>query len=218
MIGAIIPPMSVAQKRYVHFSDDLITPLIHFKDVWHEGRYHSFEPDDLSALLILQKDTPKKVSYTRAIRGWKTSGLQFERRSDGRAFNAWLNKHKLSVLWETTDFEINPLLCSPSSPRHDENDEMARGHSFVIRPAMVDGRKIKLYVQDPDMIKLLNLNAGEEKSFSDLTRSYIANRLKWQKQNILAPTFLDWIIAIGARPHIEEGELGFFPQISFSHS
>ena len=213
MIGVIIALMSVAQKLHIHFDPDHLTPLIQFKDVWHEGRFHSFEPDDLSALLILQKNTEKKVSYVRAFRGWKTSGLQIERRSDGRAFNAWLNKYKLSVLWESGDFIVNPLLSSQKAPRHDPTDELAEGHSFVIRPTMVDGRHIKLYVQDPDMIKLLNLHLGRKVSFSELTRSYIENRLKWQKGNILAPTFLDWIIATGVRPHVEEGELGFFPQI-----
>lgn len=198
--------------------NDFLTPLIHFKDVWHEGRYHHFTPDDLYALLILQKNVSKKVSYDRAFRGWKSSPFIHEKRSTGRAFYSWLNRHKLSIIWKESDFNINPILTSPLAPKHDENDELAASHSFVIRPQMVNGKKVKLYVQDRDMIKLLSLHIGDDVPLEDLTRNYIAQRIKWEKSLIQAPTFLDWVIAIGKRPLIREGELGFFPQVCFSSS
>lgn len=192
--------------------------LIRFKDVWHEGRYIPFNPDDLYALLILQKHTSKQVSYERAFRGWKNSPFLHEKRSDGRAFYSWLNRHHLSIIWKADDFYVNPILSSPLAPRHDENDELAPGHSFVIRPQMVDGRKIKLYVQDRDMIKILNLHIGEHIPLPELTKRYITQRLEWEKKLVPAPSFLDWIVALGKRPLIEEGELGFFPQVCLSLS
>ncbi|HLT23424.1 MAG TPA: hypothetical protein VKZ84_08270 [Bacteriovoracaceae bacterium] len=199
-------------------SDDLLNSLIQFKDVWHEGKFHSFNPDDLSALLILQRVTDKQVSYERAFRGWRNSPIAQERRSPGRAFYSWLNKHHLSIIWKYNDFTINPILSSPLAPRHEANDEFAQGHSFVIKPQMIDGRRIKLYVQDQDMIKILNLHIGEPTSLGELTQKYIGQRLKWEKTCMPAPTFLDWIIANGKRPQVVEGELGFFPQVSFSPS
>lgn len=201
-----------------HLEQDLLTPLIQFKDVWHEGCFHSFTPEDLYALLILQKNSRKKVSYERAFRGWKNSLMINERRSTGRAFYSWLNRHQLSILWKETDFSVNPILTSPLAPRHDEGDELAASHSFVIRPQMVHGKKIKLYVQDRDMIKLLNLHIGDHVPLQELTRAYIGQRIKWEKSLIQAPSFLDWVIAIGKRPLVEEGELGFFPQVSLSSS
>lgn len=199
-------------------SSDHFTPLIDFRDVWHQGSFHSFHPEDLYALLILQKHTSKQVSYERAFRGWQNAPMIGERRSVGRAFYSWLAKHQLSVIWKDSDFTINPLLTSPLAPRHDPGDELASNHSFVIRPQMVDGRKIKLYVQDRDMIKLLKLHLGEEEALGELTRSYITQRIKWERSLIPAPSFLDWIIATGKRPHISEGELGFFPQVNLCSS
>lgn len=199
-------------------ANDFLSPLIQFKDVWHEGRYHHFMPDDLYALLILQKNTCKKVSYERAFRGWKNSPFIQEKRSSGRAFYSWLNRHKLSIIWRETDFSINPILTSPLAPKHDENDELAASHSFVIRPQMVNGKKIKLYVQDRDMIKLLCLHIGDHVPLEELTCHYIAQRMKWEKSLIPAPSFLDWVIAIGKRPLVREGELGFFPQVCLSSS
>lgn len=207
-----------ALKQANILEDYTLSPLVEFKDVWHEGRYHSFNPEDLYALLILQKTSDKQVSYERAFRGWKNSPFPGERRSEGRAFYSWLNKHHLSIIWKESDFYVNPILTSPNAPKHDEGDELAHGHSFVIRPQMVDGRKIKLYVQDRDMIKILNLHLGELTPFEDLTKQYIAQRLKWEKSCIPAPTFLDWMVALGKKPYICEGDLGFFPQVFLSSS
>ena len=209
--------MSVARIT-APFSSHELTPLIQFKEVWHQGSFHAFNPDDLYALMILQKITSKQVSYERAFRGWKNAPFLHERRSVGRAFYSWLAKHQLSIIWKESDFQINPLLTSALAPRHDQDDELARNHSFVIRPQMVDGRSIKLYVQDQDMIKLLSLHMGEVEPLTSLTRHYITQRLKWEKSLMPAPTFLDWIIATGKRAYVSEGELGFFPQVSLSSS
>lgn len=207
-----------ALKKTLPHHDPYFTPLIRFRDVWHEGAFHTFSPDDIHSLLILQKITSKQVSYERAFRGWKSAPVLKERRSAGRSFYSWLDKHSLSIIWKDSDFNINPLLSSPLAPRHDEGDELAQGHSFVIRPQMIHGRKIKLYVQDRDMIKILAIHSGEEMPLEDLTKNYIRQRLIWEKTHTLAPSFVDWIMATGKRAIVLEGDLGFFPQVSLSSS
>lgn len=205
-------------KKPLPLSNAALTPILRFRQVWHEGAFHSFNPDDIYSLLILQKVTAKRVSYERAYRGWRSGPMINERRSPGRAFYHWLDKHSLSIIWKETDFSTNPLLSSALCPRHDPDDELAQGHSFVIRPQLIQQRKIKLYVQDRDMIKVLSLYSGDEAPLGDLTRNYISQRLLWEKTHTPAPSFLDWLIANGKKVQVGEGDLGFFPQVSFSSS
>lgn len=155
---------------------------------------------------------PTKVSFTRAYRGWRASGYAEEKElGEGRAFLRWLQKHEISIDWKERDFSPHPYFCQKESPRHDPNDEMAQGHSFVVRPVRVGQRNVKLYVQDHDMLSLLSMPYGREEDFLELVMRYVAQRFEWQKWKAPAPPFLDWVVSQGSRPVFRAGQLGFGP-------
>ena len=128
---------------------------------------------------------------------------------EGRAFFRWLQKHELSIEWREKDFSPHPYFTSLHSPQHDPKDEMALGLSFAIKPVTVDKRNVKLYVQDKDMLSLLNLPYGKEEDFLELVMRYVTQRFEWQAWKAPAPHFLDWVLSRGASPVFSEGQLGF---------
>jgi hypothetical protein len=153
---------------------------------------------------------PKKVSFPRAYAGWLASGARESiELGEGRAFFRWLQKHELSIQWREKDFTPHPYFSNFQAPQHDPKDEMAQGLSFAIKPVMVEKRHVKLYVQDKDMLGLLNLPYGKDEDFLELVMRYVSQRFEWQSWKAPAPHFLDWVMSRGARPVFSEGQLGF---------
>ena len=186
------------------------TPLITFNALKFSGKKHTPHFDDRLALLLMKRVMPKKVSFLRAYTGWRHSGATEERElGEGRAFFRWLQKHELSILWKEEDFYLNYFFSSPSSPKHDPDDEMAENLSFAIRPVTVGKRTIKLYVEDRDMLSLLYLPYGKEEDFLELVKQYVASRFEREVWRAPSPSFLDWTQASGLRPVFQEGQLGF---------
>ena len=154
-------------------------PIVTFAPLWWEGRKYFPAPGDRHALLLLRRRMPKKVSFPRAYAGWLASGAREEKEfGEGRAFFRWLQKHELSIEWKEKDFVPHPYFSSPYSPRHDPKDEMAIGLSFAIKPVKVQRRNVKLYVQDKDMLSLLNLPYGKEEDFLELVIRYVTQRFE----------------------------------------
>lgn len=198
-------------------TDTLIrpTPIVTFAKVYAEYEWWQPNPGDRHALLLLRRQMPKKVSFMRAYRGWRASGSKEEKEfGEGRAFLRWLQRHELAIDWTPRDFAPHPFFSAPNSPRHDKDDEMAKGLSFAIKPVMVHDRKIKLYVRDDDMLNLLNMPFGREEDFLELVMRYVAQRFEWENWRAPAPLFLDWIKNQGIRPVFQSGQLGFDPMIS----
>lgn len=188
------------------------TPIVTFSKVFAENQWWQPNPGDRHALLLLRRQMPKKVSFTRAYRGWHASGAKEEKElGEGRAFLRWLMRHELAIDWSPRDFNPHPYFSHPLSPKHDPNDEMARGLSFAISPVQVDGRKVKLYVRDDDMLNLLNMPFGNEEDFLELVMRYVAQRFEWEDWKAPAPLFLDWVKSQGKRPVFQAGQLGFHP-------
>lgn len=184
-------------------------PLMTFSSIWFEGRYYYPRFGDRNSLLLLRYNMPKKVSFSRAYSGWRAGGSREERElGEGRAFFRWLQRHQISIQWKKTDFELNPYFSQENSPRHDPGDEMAQGLSFAIRPVRVSGRHVKLYVQDDDMLALLNLGYGEEEDFLELVMKYVTHRFQWEQWRAPAPHFLDWVKSQGKRPVFGPCQLG----------
>ena len=155
---------------------------------------------------------PTKVSFPRAYRGWRASGSREEAElGEGRAFLRWLQKHEISIDWEPRDFQPHPYFSHQDSPRHDPDDEMAKGLSFAVRPVRVAQRNVKLYVQDHDMLSLLSMPYGKEEDFLELVMRYVAQRFEWANWKAPAPPFLDWVVSQGSRPVFQGGQLGFTP-------
>lgn len=185
-------------------------PIVTFAPLWAGGKLWTPNFGDRHSLILLRRHTPKKVSFQRAYTGWRASGAKEEiELGEGRAFLRWLHKYQLSIEWKDRDFKPHPYFFQGPMPYHDENDEMARGLSFAIKPVQVSGRKVKLYIQDNDMISLLNMPYGKEEDFLELVMRYVAQRFEWESWRAPAPTFLDWVINHGLRPVFFPGQLGF---------
>lgn len=187
-------------------------PLIKFAPLWAEGRKWNFAPTNREILLLFKHNLPTKVSFQRAFQGWRASGAREEKElGEGRAFLRWLQKHHISVEWKKRDFTPHPYFQNPDNPRHDPTDELARGLSFAIKPVEVAGRRVKLYVQDNDMLALLATPFGHEEDFLELVKKYIATRFDWESWRAPAPHFMDWVMVNGKRPLFGAGQLGFSP-------
>ncbi len=184
-------------------------PIVTFAPLWVEDRKWEPEFSNQHSLLLLRRRSPKQVSFARAFAGWRLSGAHEERElGSGRAFLRWLQKHHLAIEWKEKDFNPHPYFSQKNSPRHDDNDELAQGLSFAVRPVEVKGRKVKLYVQDKDMMSLLSMPYGDEEDFLELVMGYVAQRFEWENWRAPAPTFLDWVISHGKRPVFLTGQLG----------
>ncbi|HXH29361.1 MAG TPA: hypothetical protein VNJ01_00990 [Bacteriovoracaceae bacterium] len=185
-------------------------PIVTFAPLWTQGRKWFPNPGDKHALLLFKRQMPTKVSFGRAYSGWRASGAREEAElGEGRAFLRWLQKHNISIEWKETDFRPHSYFCHRDAPKHDPKDEMALGLSFAVRPVLVRGRKVKLYVKDNDMLGLLNLPYGNEEDFLELVMSYVGQRFLWDKWRAPAPGFLDWVVSQAKRPVLGPGQLGF---------
>jgi hypothetical protein len=190
---------------------DRPTPIVQFSKIQWEGATYHPNFGDRHSLLLLRRQLPKKVSFPRAYRGWLESGsTELSEFGEGRAFLRWLMKHDLAIDWKKKDFDPHPYFTHPSAPKHDPRDEMARGLSFAIKHVDVDSRKVKLYVQDEDMLNLLSMPFGNEEDFLELVMRYVAQRFEWAKWKAPAPLFLDWVKAQGRRPVFNGGDVGFY--------
>ena len=185
-------------------------PIVTFAPVWAEGRVWHPNPTDRHTILLLKRQMPTKVSFPRAYRGWRASGAYEERElGEGRAFLRWLQKHEISIDWQERDFNPHPYFSAPDAPKHDPNDEMAKYLSFAVKPVRVQERNIKLYIQDVDMVTLLNMPYGEEEDFLELVMRYVAFRFKLEEWKAPAPYFLQWVTTQGFRPIFSSGQLCF---------
>lgn len=186
-----------------------ISPLIQFKAIYFNNKLETPSFDDLSSLLILRKTGHKKVSFMRAYHGWRMGGSKDQINvGRGKSFLRWMNHHQLSILWEKEDFEINPLFSGTSMPKHFSDDEYAKDHSFAIRPVIVGGKAIKLYITDQHMLRLINFDHGQPEDFLELVKHYISHRFDWEKWKVPSPFFLDWIISHQKRPVFKTGQVG----------
>jgi len=188
-------------------------PIVTFSPIWVQSKKYQPAFGDRHALLLLRRLMPKKVSFPRAYSGWRISGAREEAElGEGRAFFRWLQKHELAIDWKERDFSPHPYFCTPNAPKHDPQDEMARGLSFAIRPVAVAGRAVKLYVGDSDMLGILNMPYGDEEDFLELVMRYVAQRFEWESWRAPAPTFLDWMVSHGKRAVFYPGQVGFQPR------
>jgi hypothetical protein len=185
-------------------------PIVTFAPVWTESKLWYPKISDRSAILLLRRQMDNKVSFVRAYRGWRASGSREERElGEGRAFFRWLQKHQISIDWKEEDFRPHPYFTHPNSPTHDPNDEMSKEMSFCVRPVQVQGRNVKLYIQDTDMVSLLNMPYGNEEDFLELVMRYVAFRFQLESWRAPAPYFLNWVTNQGVRPIFSPGQVGF---------
>jgi hypothetical protein len=186
-----------------------VTTIFTYAPVWAEGQLWKPNPGDQYTLKMMQWKRENQVSFTRAYRGWRASSpYDVKEDGEGRSLLRWLQRHNISIFWEQKDLSIDPFFCDINSPQHDPSDELAKEHSFVIPPLALAKRKIKLYVEDRDMLKLINQEDGEEEDFITLLKEYIELRLHYEKLQMPAPRLLDWVRSIGKRPLFKKGQVG----------
>lgn len=186
------------------------TPVVNFKQVYAEGRYWAPRISDKAALQLLKRKMAKQVSYLRAYRGFRASGAKEEKElGEGRAFLRWLIRHELSVAWESEDLQLHPFFGQKDAPRHDPNDEMAMDMSFAIAPVSVNGKKVKLYLADDDVLRLFHMQQGQQEDFLKLVSRYIEQRHQAQARLLPALPFVEWLALQGHRPGFNRGQIGF---------
>lgn len=186
------------------------TPLLNFKPIRVCGKLRTPEFSDRVTLLLFKHKTSRRISFREAYLRWVLEeNSRNHELGEGKAFLLWLKKTNLSIAWKKTDYELHHYFTDPGAPKHDPDDEMAQDLSFAVRPVEVDGRKVKLYLQDDAVLNLINLAYGEETDFLTLVKTYVAQRFKWESWRAPAPTFLDWVKNQAKRPVFQSGQLGF---------
>lgn len=208
--------LSYGRATYHYAADDdsasSPVPLFTLKSVIAAGGIH-WRPrlKDRTVALLLKRRMPKEVSFCRAYAGWRESGHVEEKElGEDRAFLRWLQRRELGIAWAPGELKLHPYFTGPEAPRHDPDDETARGLSFAIRPVEVQGRRVKLYVGDADMFRLLGLAFGDEEDFLALVRSYVQERRRWEAWQAPAPLFVDWVQTQGKRARFERGQVGYY--------
>lgn len=185
------------------------SPFISFRPIRINGKQKYPAITDKVALLILKHKTEKQMSFREAYVEWFTEGSWTDRDlSEGRSFLKWLKSMNVSIKWQPHDFEMHSYFLRPESPKHDPDDEMAKDLSFAIKPVTVNGRRVKLYLQDEAVLGLISMPFGEDHDFLELVENYVALRFKWESWKAPAPTFLDWVKSQAKRPVFSVGQLG----------
>ena len=186
------------------------SPVLSLRPVQVRGIRHWPQLGDRTTLLLLQRRMPKQVTFARAYNGWREGGSREEfELGEGRAFMRWLQRHELGIQWSRHDLLLHPYFLNSMAPQHDPHDETAKGMCFAIAPVEIAHKKIKLYVQDLDMLRLIHASYGHEEDFLSLVKSYILQRQQWQQWQAPAPTFIDWVTSQGRKAVFAVGQLGF---------
>ncbi len=134
------------------------TPLFQFKTIRIAGRAVTPKLSDKHALLLLKRKLPKVMSFSEAYRSWWKSGRrEIEELGEGLSFLKWLKANGLSVAFKRSDFHFHPYF-QPSGTKDSE-------HLFTITSVDVLGRKVKLFVEDEDMIQILHFPYGRDVDF-----------------------------------------------------
>lgn len=187
-------------------------PLLTFTPVRINGKLKHPAFTDRTALELFRFKTAETLPFKDAYKKWYLESSWIDRDlGEGRAFLRWLYRHETSIKWKKEDFRLHSYFSYEDSPKHDPDDEMAKGLSFAIRPVEVDRRNVKLYLMDDAVINLMSLPYGDDHDFLDLVKHYVAMRFNWEKWKAPAPTFLDWVKAQAKRPVFMQGQIGFNP-------
>lgn len=185
------------------------SPLLTFNPIRINGRYKYPNISDKTALGLLKLTGHKLLPFKEAYKEWLAVGPWFDRDlGEGRAFLKWLKDNSCYIQWKKDDFRFHGYFLQEDSPKHDPDDEMAKGLSFSVAPVAVEKRKVKLYLQDEAVLNLINMPYGDEEDFLELIRSYIKMRFQWEKWKAPSPPFLDWVKAQAKRPVFRKGQLG----------
>ena len=193
------------------WNEERPTPLLKFTPIRVQGQLKTPAFSDRITLLILKHQTSSRITFREAYLRWCLEGPNDRDLGEGKSFLLWLKKTNQSIAWKPRDYELHPYFTGKDAPKHDAEDEMAQDLSFAVRPVEVEGRKVKLYLQDEAVLNLIGLPYGEEIDFLTLVRTYVSLRFKWESWRAPAPPFLEWVKGQVLRPTFLPGQLGFNP-------
>lgn len=186
------------------------SPLFTFSPIRINGKLKTPHFTDKITLALLKHKTTGPKYFRDLYVDWYCENSWIDRDlGEGRAFYRWLQKSNQSIEFRPHDFKLHSYFTQENAPKHDPNDEMAKGLSFAIRPVKVGHRNVKLYLQDECMMNLLTMPFGEDEDFLELVKEYVNLRFQWEKWRAPAPPFLDWVKARAKRPVFSSGQLGF---------
>jgi hypothetical protein len=186
------------------------SPLFTFSPIRINGKMKSPHFTDKITLALLKHKSIEKKYFRDLYVEWHCEGSWIDRElGEGRSFYRWLQKTNQSIEFRPHDFKLHSYFTQANAPRHDADDDMAKGLSFAIRPVKVGDRNVKLYLQDECMMNLLTMPFGEDEDFLELVKEYVNLRFQWEKWRAPAPPFLDWLKARAKRPVFSTGQLGF---------
>lgn len=185
------------------------TPLLKFTPLRIQGKLQTPVFSDRVTLMLLKHKTSSRLSFREAYLRWLLEGMQSHQDlGAGKAFLMWLKKTNQSIEWKPGDYKLHEFFNDKNAPKHDANDEMADGLSFAIKPVEVEGRKVKLYLQDEAVLNLINMAYGEEHDFIELVKAYVKMRFKWETWRAPAPPFLEWVKGQAKKPLFLSGQIG----------
>lgn len=190
---------------------DRLSPFVTFNPIRINNKLITPTFSDKIALKLFKYKTDNTCSFREAYKEWYLTSFIDRDLGEGRSFLRWLYRQERSIKWRPNDFKLHPFFTAKDAPRHDENDEMAKGLSFAIRPVEVNKRKVKLYLTDDAVLNLISLPYGHDTDFIELVCEYVRLRFEWEKLKAPAPTFLDWVKAQVRRPVFMQGQIGFCP-------
>lgn len=189
---------------------DSPTPLISFPPIRINGNLRTPDFNDRIILELIKLKSKNQLSFRDLYREWFINDIFVNRDlGEGRAFYRWLRLQEKSIAWRASEIKLHPYFTDPNSPKHELGDEMAQDLSFAIKPVEVEGRRVKLYLQDDAILNLINLKFGVDQDFIELVCDYISMRFRWAKWQAPAPPFIDWVKAQAKRPVFQRGQLGF---------
>lgn len=185
------------------------SPFLTFVPIRINGKLRSPKFSDKISLQLLKHKSEKKLLFIDAYKQWVAEGSWIDRDlGEGRAFLRWLQKNKLSIEWKISDMKLHSYFSGEDAPKHDPDDELAFDLSFAVKPVEVDGRKVKLYLQDEAVLSLINMPYGEDQDFLELVSEYVRLRFQLEEWKAPAPPFLDWVKSQAKRPVFLGGQLG----------
>ena len=190
-------------------------PIMAFQSVRINGVLKKPHFSDKVMLKLLKHKALIKISFTAAYKEWLIEHSWMDQDlGEGRSFLRWLQKYNKCIQWSAQDLKLHSYFQIKNAPKHLPGDELAQGLSFAIKPVEVDGRVVKLYLQDEAILNLLNMSYGEEHNFLDLIAEYVKLRFKWEKWQAPAVPFLEWVKSQAKRPVFTGGDLGFCPNLN----
>lgn len=167
-----------------------------------------------TALNLFKLKCSEKILLDEAYLAWSSSFLSVQAgQDDAINFLHWLKKRNLSIQWRSKDFTIHPYFYYSKCPSYEKGNNFEQDSSFSIKPVQVDGRNIKLCLEDDSIMSLLNISYGDEIDFLELVKDYIQMRFHREKWGTPSPTFLDWVKILGKKPLFKVGQLSFYHNI-----